>query len=209
MKKFVITIARGFGSGGKDIGHRVAERLGIPCYGEEINQMASEKSGISEAIFAQSDEKLNKKAIVKALSSMPKIDKVLKPQDKNFASEDNVYAIRAEIIKALAENESCVIIGKAADFILRDYENVFSIYIDADREYCIDSVIELNGALSRKEANRLIERTDKYRSDFYKYYTGREWSNCVNYHMFLNSERLTREGCVEIICKIAEARFAD
>lgn len=208
MKNYIITIARGFGSGGKDIGQRLSKRLGIPCYEREILTMASEKSGINEALFAQADEKIRERGIAKALRALPR-EGVLRPEDRNFVSDNNLFAIQSEIIKALCDTESCIIIGKCADYVLRHRKNVLSIYVDAPRQTCVESIMQ-KMSVSEKEANRLIEKTDKYRADYYKYYTGgRDWVNPTNYHMFLNSDKLGREGCVDIIEAVVKMKFGE
>ncbi|MGN1160595.1 MAG: AAA family ATPase [Lachnospiraceae bacterium] len=208
MKRFVVTIARGFGSGGKYIGEKLGERLGIPCYEKEILTMASEKSGISMEIFAQSDEKLKRSLLVKELTEIPR-SKVLSPQDKAFTSDNNLFAIQTEIIQTLADTQSCIIVGKCADYILRNSNNVLSVYIDAPRRACLNSIMS-KMSVSEKEANKLIEKTDKYRADYYKYYTGgRDWLNPTNYHLFLNSDKFGRDACVDILESIIEYKFAD
>ena len=208
MKRFVVTIARGFGSGGKYIGEKLGERLGIPCYEKEILTMASEKSGISMEIFAQSDEKLKRSLLVKELTQIPR-SKVLSPQDKAFTSDNNLFAIQTEIIQTLADTQSCIIVGKCADYILRNSNNVLSVYIDAPRRACLNSIMS-KMSVSEKEANKLIEKTDKYRADYYKYYTGgRDWLNPTNYHLFLNSDKFGRDACVDILESIIRYKFAD
>lgn len=208
MKKFVVTIARGFGSGGKYIGEKLGERLGIPCYEKEILTMASEKSGISLEIFAKSDEKLKRSLLVKELTQIPR-SKVLSPQDKAFTSDNNLFAIQTEIIQTLADTQSCIIVGKCADYILRNNNNVLSVYIDAPRSACVSSIMS-KMSVNEKEANKLIEKTDKYRSDYYKYYTGgRDWLNPTNYHLFLNSDKFGRDACVNILENIIRYKFAD
>ena len=208
MKRFVVTIARGFGSGGKYIGEKLGERLEIPCYEKEILTMASEKSGISMEIFAQSDEKLKRSLLIKELTQIPR-SKVLSPQDKAFTSDNNLFAIQTEIIQTLADTQSCIIVGKCADYILRNSNNVLSVYIDAPRRACLNSIMS-KMSVSEKEANKLIEKTDKYRADYYKYYTGgRDWLNPTNYHLFLNSDKFGRDACVDILESIIEYKFAD
>lgn len=208
MKKFVVTIARGFGSGGKYIGEKLGERLDIPCYEKEILTMASEKSGISLEIFAKSDEKLKRSLLVKELTQIPR-SKVLSPQDKAFTSDNNLFAIQTEIIQTLADTQSCIIVGKCADYILRNNNNVLSVYIDAPRSACVSSIMS-KMSVNEKEANKLIEKTDKYRSDYYKYYTGgRDWLNPTNYHLFLNSDKFGRDTCVNILENIIRYKFAD
>lgn len=208
MKRFVVTIARGFGSGGKYIGEQLGERLGIPCYEREILTMASEKSGISMNIFAQTDEKLKKSYLLKEITSIPR-SHVLSPADKDFTSDNNLFALQSEVIKMLADTQSCIIVGKCADYVLRGNNNVVSVYVDAPRKACIHSVMS-KMSVTEKEANKLIEKTDKYRADYYKYYTGGlDWKNPTNYHLFLNSDKLGRDACVDILESIVKYKFAD
>ena len=206
MKNYIITIARGFGSGGKYIGQKVGELLDIPCYEREILTMASEKSGINEAVFAEIDEKLRGSRIRNALRAMP-CERTIYPQDKEFVSDNNLFQIQSEIIKALADEENCVIIGKCADYVLQNRPNVLSIYVDAPREYCVYHIMQ-KMSVSEKEANKLIEKTDKYRADYYRYYTkGGNWVNPTNYHLFLNSEKLGRNNCADIIANIIREKY--
>ena len=206
MKNYIITIARGFGSGGKYIGQKVGELLDIPCYEREILTMASEKSGINEAVFAEIDEKLRGSRIRNALRAMP-CERTIYPQDKEFVSDNNLFQIQSEIIKALADEESCVIIGKCADYVLQNRPNVLSIYVDAPREYCVYHIMQ-KMSVSEKEANKLIEKTDKYRADYYRYYTkGGNWVNPTNYHLFLNSDKLGRNNCADIIANIIRENY--
>ena len=125
MQNYVITIARGFGSGGKQIGLRLSKKLGIPCYEKQILQMASDYSGINKALFVKSDEKLNGKKIAMKLKKFPKINRLAEPSQKDFVSDVNLFNIQAEIIKELAKTESCIIIGKCANHILKEYEKEY------------------------------------------------------------------------------------
>lgn len=198
MKKYVITIARGFGSGGKEIGMNLAAELGIPCYEKQILDMASDYSGINKRLFMEVDEKLRGSYITNLIKKVPGCN-VIQPNEKGFISDVNLYNIQAEIIRELAKTESCIIIGKCADYVLRDKENVISIYIEAPRKQCVASIMN-KMQVSEEEANELIRKTDKYRADYYKYYTGGgSWTNPINYDMTLNSARIGRDRCVEVI----------
>ena len=165
MDNYVITIARGFGSGGKEIGTKLGERLGIPCYENQILDMASEQSGIGKHLFAEVDEKIKGKRIARLLKINP-IEKLAKPSEKAFTSDNNLYNIQCEIIKELAKTESCIIIGKCADYVLKDFDNVISIYIEAPRKNCVESIMK-KLQVSEPEAHELISKTDKYRADYY------------------------------------------
>lgn len=198
MNTYVITIARGFGSGGKAIGQALGKRLGIPCFEEEILRMASEESGVNEALFNEVDEKLRGSFLLNHLKSEPK-HRLAHPSDKDFTSDNNLFNLQAKIITELAKTQSCIIVGKCADYVLGDAPNVVKIYIEAPRKECLESIMEKR-QVSKKEAERLIVRTDKYRADYYKYYTGGGyWTNPTNYDMTLNSARVGREKCVDVI----------
>lgn len=207
MKNAVITIARQYGSGGKTIAAMLAKDLGVNCYGREILKMASEESGINERLFGMSDEKLKHSGLMKLLKR-PYEGDLIPPESSGFVSDDNLFNYQAKVIKELAESESCVIVGRCADYVLRDYPNVISVFIHADREFCLEQAMERN-SMSLKEMQRFIEKTDKYRGDFYKYYTGHEWSDARNYDLCLNSGKLGFQKCVEEIKAYLKVRFKD
>ena len=132
---------------------------------------------------------------------------VLEPWDKDFVSDINVFNVLADIIRSLASTESCIIIGKCADDILRDRKNVISLYIEAPRQACIKSICE-KMHVSPERAAKLITSTDKYRSNHYSYYTGgKKWTNPTNYDMVLNSDRVGRDKCVEIVKNYIQLKF--
>lgn len=208
MRNYVITIARGFGSGGKDIGMRLSEELGIPCYERQILTMASDQSGIDESVFVETDEKLRGKYIANFLRRVP-VTGVLDPYEKDFVSDVNVFNLQAEIIRSLAKTESCIIVGKCADYILKDHKNVISIYVEAPRSECVKSIRE-RAHVSEERANQMIHSTDKYRAKYYSYYTGgRDWTNPTNYDLVLNTGRISREDCVKLVKEYVNIRFGD
>lgn len=205
---YVITIARGFGSGGKDIGMRLSQELGIPCYDRQILTMASDQSGIEESVFVENDEKLRGKYIANFLRKVP-VTGALEPWDREFVSDVNVFNVQADLIRSLASTESCIIIGKCADDILRDRKNVISIYIEAPRHACVKSISE-KMRVSKERAEKMIVKTDKYRANYYSYYTGgKQWTNPINYDLVLNSDRVGREKCVEIIKEYIKIKFGN
>lgn len=192
---FVITIARGFGSGGKQIASQIAKDLGIHCYENRILTLAAEKSGYDRSRFLEVDEKLGGNGLVNSLRSMPRTLKP-KPQEGRFVSNIHLYECQADIIRELADTESCVIVGKCADHVLRDRDNVYSFYIEAPRAFCLKRIMDRLG-VGEEEAHRLISKTDKYRADYYRYYSGGNyWTNPVNYDMTLNSDRIGIEECI-------------
>lgn len=197
MDKFIITIARTYGSGGRTMGKMLAEELGIKYYDRELLRMASDESGINEALFGQADEKLNNPSLFR-VSRKVYNGEVLPPDSDGFVSDDNLFNYQAKIIKQLAEKESCVIIGRCADHILREYPNAIRIFCYAPMESCIERVQEVSG-LNEKESRKKIQKIDKWRADYYKYYTGHEWDDAKNYDMCINTASLSYKEILTIV----------
>jgi hypothetical protein len=208
MDNFIITIARGFGSGGRQIAAQLADDLHIHSYENRILTLASQFSGYDEHIFKEEDEKLKGPFLVNQLLNLPK-RLTPQPNTSKFVSNETLFYYQKRIIEELSKSESCVIVGKCADFILKDRKNVVSVYIEAPRAYCLKRVME-RLAISEKEANRLITKTDKYRADYYKYYTGGNyWTNPVNYDITLNNERLGDDNCVKLIKECLKQKMGE
>ena len=187
MRNIVITISRQYGSGGKTIGAMLAKELGINCYSREILRMASEDSGINEKLFGMSDEKVRKAGWFKLLSR-PYEGGLIPPEDREFTSDDNLFNYQAKVIK--------------------DYPNVVSVFVHADRKFCLDRSMERH-SMTEKEMQKYIEKTDQYRGDFYRYHTGHEWVDARNYDLCLNSGKLGFEKCVEEIKAYIKVRFGE
>ena len=152
-----------------------------------------------------SDEKLRRAGWLRTLSR-PYDGELLPPEDKEFTSDDNLFNYQAKVIKELAQKESCVIVGRCANYILRDQPNMLSVFIHADSSFCLERALERN-SLSEKEMQRYIERTDKYRSDFYRYHTGHSWTDARYYDLCLDSGKIGFEKCVEEIISFAKIKF--
>ncbi|MDR3278199.1 MAG: cytidylate kinase-like family protein, partial [Oscillospiraceae bacterium] len=128
---------------------------------------------------------------------------------KDFTSDDSLFQLQAKIIRDLANHTSCVIIGKCANKILERWKNVVSVYVEAPRAYCEQSIMKALG-VDRAAAARMIAKTDKYRADYYRYYTGGDyWTNPVSYDLTLNSARIGRENCVRLISDYIKLKFED
>lgn len=197
MDNFVITIARGFGSGGKQIGLALSKQLGIPCYESQILSMASNYSGINKDLFFQVDEKLRGYHLIKRLMKSANKDDIVEPTDKSFISDVNLYNIQAKIIKELAKQQSCIIIGKCANHLLRDYDNTISVYIEAPRAFCVKNVIERLG-VTEEEAHRMIYQTS---------YFSRPCNNLRTYEGHKHgSRRVCDDRRIYNICRSADIR---
>lgn len=199
MGNYVITFARGFGTGGKEIASKLAKELGIHCYENRILTLASQMSGLDEKLFSEVNEKVRTSGGFSSfLKGLPRSKQYISRNEK-FVSDDTLFEYQKKIIENLADTESCVIVGKCADWVLRGRDNVVSVYIEAPRDFCIKRTMEHMG-VTEETANATIEHTDKYRADYYKYYThGNYWTNPVNYDLTLNSEKVGVDNCVKVI----------
>ena len=206
-KKVVITIARQYGSGGRTIGEMLAKDMGIHYYDKELIKLASEDSGINERLFVNADEKIKMTKLFKMVKKVYN-GQLIPPESDDFVSDHNLFNYQAKVIKQLAEEESCVMIGRCADYVLKDYDNVLSVFIHAPKDYCMEQAAK-KVSMSSRDLERYIARTDKRRAEYYKYHTGREWTDARNYDLCLDSSKLGFERCVEEIKAYLKVRFKD
>lgn len=197
MNNLVITIARSYGSGGRTMGHMLAEELGVKYYDRELLRLASDESGINEGLFGKADEKLKNISLFK-IAKRVYSGEVIPPDSDEFVSNDNLFNYQAKVIKSLAEEEPCVIIGRCADYVLKDYKNVIRLYCYAPLEDCVEREKKLSG-LSEKEIVKKIQKIDKHRGDYYKYYTGKDWNDARNYDLCINTASMTYEELTEVV----------
>lgn len=207
MENFVVTISRGYGSGGKQIGIMLAEQLGVEYYDQDILRFASDDSGINLSLFAKSDERVRAGASLRASLSGGAYDgTVIAPDKKSFVSDENLFNYQAKVIKELAAKESCVIIGRAADYLLEGVPNVLRINIQASFEDSVRTVMA-RSVISEKEAQKLVRRIDKERADFYYYYTGRRWDDEMNFDLTINTSRIDWPTAVKLIRSYMELKL--
>ena len=192
MSNKIITISREFGSGGKYIGILVAKKLGIPCYDKDIIERIAEESGFVDDFIKRVSEYAPSKSIF-AYSFVGR-------SASGESIEDRIFAIQKKVIRELADKGPCVIVGRSADYILRNYDTL-DVFIYAPMEDKIRRTVNFKN-LSEKEAKKLIKETDKRRSINYKYYTGRTWGERENYTVMLNSTDLGIEKTADFIAEI-------
>lgn len=205
MDNYVITIARGYGSGGRTIGKMLAERLGVHYYDRELMRLASDESGINEELFVKADEKI-KKSLLYRISKRSYKGEFISPDSDDFVSNDNLFHYQAKVIRELAMEESCVIVGRCADYVLKDAKNVIKIFVHAPFDQCVETLKGMS-SLTEDEIKKKIIAIDTHRAEYYKYYTGREWTNAANYDLCLNSSNLGFEKCVDIVVDYINIRM--
>lgn len=196
-KHFVITISRLCGAGGTSISKILSEKLGIPVYGRELLRMASEMSGIHEELLAKADERI-RNSLLFQVSREVYDGKVSSPASSDFAADHNLFNYQAKVLRELAEKESYIVIGRCADYVLRDLPNVVRVFITADEAVCIQHEMD-RCMLSRKEAIAQVQSFNNERASYYRYYTDQTWSNAGNYDLCINSTCLSYEECADTI----------
>ena len=201
MDKFVITIARETGSGGLNITRKLSEALGVPYYDRDLLRKASEVSGIHERLFGAADERIGLKEMLSAAEKVY-TGEVLPPDSDDFTSTRNLFSFQAKIIKELAETESCIILGRCANYLLADRKDVLRVFIHAPLEAREERVASYSLAWSPREVTKYIRLEDKRRASYYRYYTGEEWRDAAGYDLSLNSGELGEEGCVRRILDV-------
>ncbi len=197
MANRVITISRGFGSGGRTIGKLLAQRLDIDYYNDDLIKLASEESGINLELFGKADERVKTNLFKRYKRSYG--EWTIPPDSDLFVSDDNLFNYQAKIIRSLADKSDCVIIGRCADYILKENDKLTRILIYADKPTCLKRVTELYGMLPAA-AEKKIEALDKARANYYKYYTGRDWNDVNNFDLCINTSNISFEKAVDIIC---------
>ena len=201
----VITISRMYGSGGRTVAGMLSQRLNIPFYDKDLVKLASEDSGINEALFVNADEKVKNSHIFKVAKSVYN-GEIIPPESKDFTSNRNLFNFQAKIIKKLAETESCVIVGRCAEFVLKDYDNVLSVLIHAPLDFCYEKASEKLG-MSGKELEDYVNRINKQKEEYHKFYTGSVWYDARNYDLCLDSSKLGFDRCVDEIIAYMDVRF--
>ncbi len=193
-EKRIITISREFGSGGRTIGRRVAEELGIPFYDKEIVEQISLESGFAPHFIEENGEHAPGRSRLSYAFAPQGVPGIM----NGLSTADFLWNIQCGVILQLAEKGPCVIVGRNADYILKDRGDVMDVYIHAETEFKAERIVRLYGASENSPAQRLAEK-DKRRRVNYEHYTGRIWGAAQNYAMCLCSSMLGIEQCVKII----------
>ncbi len=193
----VFTIGRQFGSGGRQVGKTLAEKLGIPFYDKELIAISARDSGLSEALFTNADEKATSSIFYSlVMGNYPMASGALGVTEMPL--NDQLFLIQSKTIKRLASEGPCVIVGRCADYILRDMDHVLNIFIHADIENRKERAIRVYEVPENKAEDVCI-KTDKQRANFYNYYSDRKWGMCPTYDLSLDSGKLGIEGCADQI----------
>ena len=203
-ERTVITIGREFGSGGHEIGMKLAEKLGIKCYDKELLELAAKESGLCEELFASQDEKPTNSFLYSLVMDTYSFGGYSNSY-VDMPINHKVFLAQFDAIKKLAERESCVIVGRCADYALEDNPYAVSVFIKAsldERVQRIKRIYELNDS----KAADLIQKTDKRRASYYNYYSSKKWGEAKSYNLCIDSGLVGVDGAIDMILKFIELK---
>ena len=199
MEKKIITISREFGSGGRTIGRQLAEKLGIPFYDEELVDHVALESGFSPKFIEEHSEHSPGKSFLSYVFAPQGVPGVM----NGLSTADFLWSIQCSVILQVAEKGPCVIVGRNADYVLKDRDDCLHAFIYADMDYRAERIVRLYGESEKAPEQRLNEK-DKRRRVNYQHYTGRTWGMSQNYDISLDTGVLGIDQCVDILCSIVE-----
>ena len=193
----IITITRQYGSGGHDIGKLLSERLGIPFYDKELISLAAKKSGVSPEVFAQADERMSNSLLYTLSTGLYNYGNGFSAMG-DLPMNDRLYILQHKIIKEKAEKEVFVVVGRCADYILKEYDNVVRVFVYADLDVRVRRAVERQD-IEASRARQAVSKVDKNRANYYSFYSGQKWGAPENYDLCLNSTKLSVEQAADLI----------
>lgn len=197
MEKKIITISREFGSGGRSIGRKVAEKLGVPFYDKELVEQVALESGFAPKFVEENGEHSPSSSLFSYAFAPPGVPGIM----NGLSTADFLWNIQCSVILQLAQQGGCVIVGRNADYILKDRQDCLHVFIHADKDFRADRIVRLYGESEKAPLKRLEEK-DKRRRVNYQHYTGRVWGQAQNYDVCLCSSSLGEDACVDIILSL-------
>lgn len=198
---FVINIGRQYGSGGLNVANYLAGKLGIKAYDKELLTMAASSFGISEEEFVKADERRHCSFLTGLVHS------IVSPNDTSFnntvITQESLFNMQSEVIRKLIEKESCIIVGRCADYILRDKKRVLNVFLSAEMKVRIERISSRVG-ISPEEAEDIIVKNDRDRAKYYNFYTTKKWGAAESYDLCINTSKLGIEGTGDYIIEMAQ-----
>ena len=207
-KKIVITIARQYGSGGREIGEKIAEALGIPLYDKELIKEAASRGDLSEALVNGVDESAAN-SLLYTLAMGSNVLGTTMSFGYKMPLNDKLFILQSDVIKDYAKAGSCVVIGRCGDYVLRDEKNLLRLFIYGDLDHRRERVAERHPEIKKSQVIDIISKTDKRRASYYNFYTGNKWGKFDNYDLAINSSTLGIDGTVDLIVAYAKKMLAD
>ncbi len=205
-EKFVITVGRRFGSGGRDLGRHLAEAFNIQYYDKELLVEAAKEAGMSTEFFEHSDER-----VPTFLSGVFSFNMGLNPNvwyhGSNSISDDSIYNTQSDVIRRLADSGSCVIVGRTADYVLREHPRAIHIFVHAPEDECVRRIMERGDCSSEAEARSRSRKINKLRSNYYNFYTDKRWGDSSGYDLTFDSSKISMPDMVGVIAEYIRRRY--
>lgn len=202
----VITIGRTFGSGGRELGQRLASAFGIGYYDKELLAEAARAAGVSREFFERCDER--KPSFLDGIFSF---GQGLSPYSRytgtSAISDDGLYRVQSDLIHSLAQERPCVIVGRSADYVLRDMDNVLNLFVSAPPEVCAARIMQRDPGLTPEKAKAEATRRNKLRAGYYNFYTDKTWGAADGYDLCLDTSLLPMDGIVAVVAEYIRQRF--
>lgn len=198
----VITISRQYGSGGREIGKKLAEKLGIPFYDNELITRAAQESGFAEAVFENAEKKATNSLLYSIAMGMSSYGS----QDLGFSNlslDDRIYLAQSNVIRKVAEEGPCIVIGRCSHYVLKDLENAVHLFIHADMPFRIERAIRVEG-VDPARAEEIVLKNDKRRANYYNYHSGEKWGIASNYHFSVDSSLFGIDRTVDCIYNLVK-----
>lgn len=199
-KKFAVTIARQYCSGGHEIGEKLAKKLGVDFYDKELIALAAKKSGYAESVFEKADEVATNSLLYSVVMGSYPMNSLFF-QNNNMLTNDTLFAIQSKVIKELLQEKSAVIVGRCGNYILREQPNLIRVYLRADTDFRKKRFMELYGDENTKEKDieGILSKADKKRAAYHSYYSGLEWDSVNGYDIVINTAKVGIDGAVDQI----------
>lgn len=207
-EKFAITIGRQFGSGGREFGRTLAAELEIAYYDKELLTQAADNAGMSREFFEKNDERSPSFLSGLLCFNMGGFPTLNYP-GSNSISDDTLYRSQSDIIRELYDRGPCVIVGRTADYVLRDCENVINIFIHAPEEECVKRILRRGEIKDHDKARDKARRTNRLRAAYYNFYTDKQWGDAASYHITIDSSLIPIPQAARIIAGVIREKFAD
>lgn len=202
---YVITIGREFGSGGREIGRILAEKLNIKCYDKELLALSAKESGLSEELFKFNDEKPTNSFLYSLVMDTYSMG-YSSSSYMDVPMNQKIFMAQYDCIKKLAEQESCIIVGRCADYALKDMPGLVSVFISADMDFKVKRVTEMYGC-DEEKAKDIINKTNKKRASYYNFYSNKKWADSRSYDLCINSSAVGIENSVDLIIQFMNLKL--
>ncbi len=198
-EKVIICIGREYGSGGREIGEKLSEKLGIPCYDKVLLKQTAIDSGLAQSLFENADEKRTSWLLNGFCSGNPTADAAM-IASMDYLTNDSLFMMQSRTIRKLASEGSCIFIGRCAESVLENFEGVISVFIHADKDDRIERIMKRQN-IDRRRAESLMNKIDKRRASYHNYYSEAKWGRSASYDMSISSSRFGIEGAVNMIAE--------